>query len=182
LQHFFRTMGWRTKYDVEFKGLKEGLHKFEFEVRDEFFEHFDQGLVQVGHVNIEVGLEKRSSFLKLFFSLDGWIELTCDRCLEKYRQKIRHQSELFVKFGENDYEDDKIIWILPEEHQINLAQLIYEYIVLSIPIRHVHPDRNGVTGCNMEMLEALKKYEYNEGVKEQNSDPRWEALKNWNRN
>ncbi|MBW6534743.1 MAG: DUF177 domain-containing protein [Mariniphaga sp.] len=182
MQHFFRTMGWRAKYDVEFKGLNEGLHEFEFEVRDSFFEHFEQGLVNVGNINVKVKLEKRSSFLKLFFKLNGWVELTCDRCLENYRQKIKHKSELFVKFGESDYEDDEIIWVLPEEHRINLVQLIYEYIVLSIPIRHVHPDKKGASGCNNEMLEALKKYEHKKEQKEEITDPRWAALKNWNNN
>lgn len=181
LQHFFRTMGWRAKYDLEFKGLKEGLHEFEFEVQNTFFEHFEQGLVSVGNIDVKVKLEKRSSFLKLFFKLNGWVELTCDRCLENYRQKVKHKSELFVKFGENDYEDDEIIWVLPEENNLNLAQIIYEYIVLSIPIRHVHPEKKGVIGCNAEMLEALKKYEHKEDT-EQITDPRWAALKKWNSN
>ncbi len=174
-------MGWRSKYDVEFKGLKEGLHEFEFEVQDTFFEHFEQGLVSVGNIDVKVKLEKRSSFMKLFFKLNGWVELTCDRCLENYRQKVKHKSELFVKFGEDDYEDDEIIWVLPEEHHINLAQLIYEYIVLSIPIRHVHPGKKGANSCNAEMLEALKKYKHKEET-EQITDPRWAALKNWNSN
>ncbi|HDR51223.1 MAG TPA: DUF177 domain-containing protein [Mariniphaga anaerophila] len=175
-------MGWRTKYDVEFKGLKEGLHEFEFEVKDAFFEHFEQGLVTFGDIRVMVTLEKRSSFIKLFFKMKGWVELTCDRCLENYRQKIKHKSELFVKYGDNDYEDDEIIWILPEEHRINLAQLIYEYIILSIPIRHVHPDKKGATGCNLEMLEQLKKYEQKKEEPEEITDPRWAALKNWNNN
>jgi len=175
-------MGWRAKYDVEYKGLKEGLHKFEFEVRDEFFEHFEQGLVSVGNINVKVKLEKRSSFLKLYFKIKGWMELTCDRCLENFRQKIKHKSELLVKFGESSYEDDEIIWVLPEEHRINLAQLIYEYIVLSIPIRHVHPKKNGVRECNLEMLKQLKKHKHKEEEKEENADPRWAALKNWNNN
>jgi len=182
LQHFFRTMGWKTKYNIEFKGLKEGLHKFEFEVQDAFFEHFEQSFVDIGDIVVKVKLEKRSSFLKLFFNLKGWVELTCDRCLEKYRQRVKHKSELFVKFGESNYEDDEIIYVLPEEHQINLAQLIYEYVVLSIPVRHVHPKINGKSGCNREMLEALKKYDSNPEENEENSDPRWEALKNWNNN
>lgn len=182
MQHFFRTMGWRTTYEVEFKGLKEGLHKFEFEVQDAFFQHFEPEMVDVGQVKVEVDLEKRSSFLKLYFRIGGWVELTCDRCLEKYKQKIKGKYELFVKFGDQEYEDDEIIWILPEEHRINLAQLMFEYIVLSIPMRHVHPDRNGVSGCDAEMLETLDKYEHNDEEKQQDTDPRWEALKNWNNN
>jgi uncharacterized protein len=181
LQHFFRTMGWSTKYDLEFKGLKEGLHEFEFEVQDTFFEHFDQELVSAGNIKVKVKLEKRSSFMKLYFKLNGWIVLICDRCLENYRQKVKYKGELFVKFGESDYEDDEIIWILPEEYRINLAQLIYEYIVLSIPLKHVHPEKNGVSGCNREMLNKLEKHKLNEDG-EKPADPRWSALKGWNNN
>jgi uncharacterized protein len=175
-------MGWRSKYDVEFKGLKEGLHEFEFEVQDMFFEHFDQELVNAGNVKVKVKLEKRSLFLKLFFKLDGWVVLTCDRCLEDYRQKVKYKTELFVKFGENDYEDDEIIWILPEEYRINLAQLIYEYIVLSLPLKHVHPDtRDGKSGCNSDMLSKLEKHRLSEEGKKP-VDPRWSALNDWNNN
>ena len=170
-------MGWRTKYDIEFKGLREGLHEFEFKIKDEFFTHFEQGLVSAGDVKVMVQLEKRSSFLKLFFKLNGWVELTCDRCLESYHQKVKYKNELFVKFGEDDFEDDEIIWILPEEHKINLAQLIYEYIILSIPLKHVHPENK----CNKEMLDKLEKYVKKEEDKTE-TDPRWAALKNWNKN
>ncbi len=182
LQHFFRTMGWSTKYNLEFKGLKEGLHEFEFEVQDAFFEHFEQGLVNKGRVQVKVTLEKRSLFMKLFFDLKGQIELVCDRCLENYQQKLKKSYELFVKFGDNESDDDEIIWILPEEYKINLAQLIYEYIILSIPLKQVHPDnKNGESGCNKEMLEKLEKLKLRE-EKNETIDPRWSALKNWNNN
>ncbi len=175
-------MGWRAKYDVEFKGLKEGLHEFEFEIQDKFFGHFEQELVDVGNVRVKVTLEKRNLFMKLHLSLKGWVELTCDRCLENYPQEIKLKTELFVKFGENDFEDNEIIWISPEEYRINLAQLIYEYIILSIPIRHVHPDKNGISGCTPEMLEKLKNLEFTKEEKKEITDPRWAALKNWNSN
>lgn len=170
------------KYDVEFKGLKEGLHEFEFEVQDTFFEHFEQGLVNKGSVKVKVLLEKRSSFMKMFFGIKGHVQLVCDRCLENYLQKVKGKYELFIKFGENDYEDDEIIWVLPEEHKINLAQLIYEYIILSLPMKQVHPDKkDGVSGCDEEMLKMLEEHKIREEEKKA-ADPRWSALKNWNNN
>ncbi|MFW6371095.1 MAG: YceD family protein [Bacteroidota bacterium] len=170
------------KYDVEFKGLKEGLHEFEFEVQDTFFEHFEQGLVGKGDIQVGIRLEKRSSFMKLFFNLKGNVQLVCDRCLESYQQKIKSNYELFVKFGESEYEDDEIICILPEEHKINVAQLIYEYIILSLPLKQVHPDlKNGENGCNKEMLKKIEEHKQREEEKKE-VDPRWAALKNWNNN
>ncbi|MFV0590102.1 MAG: YceD family protein [Draconibacterium sp.] len=180
-------MGWKTKYSIEFKGLKEGLHDYEFEADNKFFEHFDEGLVEDGEVQIRVRLEKRSSFLKLNFEFSGWVELTCDRCLEPYRQDIELDTDIFVKFGEETEfdEGDNVIWVLPEEHVINLSQVIYEYTVLSIPLKHVHPNKTGDNSCNPEMLKKLKTYlleETEEAQEEKEIDPRWAALRDLKNN
>lgn len=179
MQLFFEMMGWITEYDVEFKGLKEGLHEFNCEAGDKFFGHFEQNLVSSGNVAIKVGLEKRSTFLKLHFKLKGWVELTCDRCLENYRQKLKHNAEILVKFSESEQEDDiDVMWVSPEEHRINLAQIIYEFIMLSIPLKKVHPtDKNGNSECNSTMLERLNQYNQSEIKEKQKTDPRWDELK-----
>jgi uncharacterized protein len=172
-------MGWITKYDLEFKGLKEGFHKFEYEIEDEFFKHFEQGLVSKGSLTAKVILEKRSTFLKLNFYIKGWVELVCDRCLEKYQQYLIHEDEVYVKFGKDDnLNDDKIMWVLFDEHCINLGQLIYEFIIISIPLKHIHQeDENGESGCNKDMIREIEKYSYHgNGIHE--PDPRWAVLKN----
>ena len=179
---FFRNVSWETKYNIEFKGLKEGVHDFEFEVNDQFFAHFDESPVNNGELAVKVMLEKRSTFLKLELDLTGWMILTCDRCLEPYRQPVENNTEIFVKFGEertgND-EEDNIIWLSTEDHQVNLAHLIYEYAVLSIPLRHVHPKNSeGKRGCDPEMIAKLKKYTQPVKDEESKTDPRWDALRN----
>lgn len=180
--HFFGIVSWKSKYDIEFKGLKEGLHDYEFEIDNKFFEHFDESLVDVGEVQIKVQLEKRSAFLKLKFKFKGWVELICDRCLEPYKQDIKLETDLFVKFGEeNEFDEgDNVIWVLPEEHVLSLAQVIYEYAVLSIPLKHVHPNKAGDNSCNPEMTAKLNSYMHTEKeVKNEDEeiDPRWAALK-----
>lgn len=172
-------MGWISQYDLEFKGLTEGYHKFSYDVEDKFFGHFDQDIVSIGKLKIEVILEKRSTFLKLFFNIKGWVELTCDRCLELYQQQIVHKDEILVKFGETDsINDDEIMWVMPGDHKLNLAQLIYEFIAVSIPLKHIHPSlKNGEYGCNREMIKKLKQYRPQKNEISE-PDPRWEALKN----
>jgi uncharacterized metal-binding protein YceD (DUF177 family) len=179
LQHFFRTVSWKSKYDIAFKGLTEGLHEFEFQIDDKFFEHFEESQVENGEVTIKAVLEKRSAFLKLHLKIKGKVELQCDRCLENYRQKIKQKTDFFVKFGEKEFEEgENVIWILPEENHLNLAQLIYEYVILSIPLRHVHPkNENGERECNKEMLNKLKNYMVSQNDEEVSTDPRWDALK-----
>lgn len=179
MQHFFRTMGLMTQYDLVFKGLKEGFHEFGYNIEDKFFDYFEQGMVSVGSLKVKVILEKRSTFLKLSFTLKGWVELICDRCLETYRQPVAHKDEIFVKFGETDFnDDDEVLWVLPGEHKVNLAQLIFEFIIVSIPLKHIHPvGKKGECGCNTDMIEKIKQYSPHdrEGTE---TDPRWEDLKN----
>ncbi len=185
LHHFFKIVSWKSKYNIEFKGLTEGLHDFEFEVEKTFFEHFEESLIENGNILVKVALEKRSAFIKITFKIKGWIELNCDRCLDNYQQKIKDQAELFVKFGKKDFEEgENVIWVLPEEHFISLAQPIYEYVSLCIPLRHVHPkNEDGKRECNKEMLKKLKKYMHSESDEEDTTtDPRWDALKNLKNN
>ena len=185
MRHFFRIVSWKSKYNIEFKGLKEGLHEFEYKIQKSFFEHFEESLVENGEVDVKVTLEKRSAFLKLHLKIKGWLELECDRCLDNYRQKVKQSTELYIKFGEKEFEEgENVIWILPQEHYLNLAQIIYEYISLSIPLRHVHPKgKDGKRACNQEMLMKLKNYMQPEEEQDDTiPDPRWDALKNLKNN
>ena len=177
-------MNWKLKYNIEFKGLSEGLHEFEFEVDNKFFEHFEGSLVNNGEIKIDVLLEKRSTFIKLSLEITGWVELVCDRCLESYHQNITNNAELFVKFGDEIFdENEDVIWVLPEEHFINLAQYIYEYVTLGIPLRHIHPkNTNGKRECNPDMLKKIKEYKYSKSDLKEATDPRWNALKNLKNN
>jgi len=178
-------VSWKSKYNIEFKGLEEGLHDYEFEIDFKFFEHFEESLVNNGELAITATLEKRSAFLKIHLRIKGWLELTCDRCLDNYQQKVKQKTKFFVKFGEKEYEEgENVIWVLPHEHHINLAQIIYEYTTLSIPLRHVHPkNKDGKRECNKEMLKKLRNYMHTESEEEEIiTDPRWDALKNLNNN
>ena len=169
-------MGKLSTYDIAYKGLKEGLHEFSYLIDAKFFELFDESLVNNGDVSAIVIFEKRSSLLTFSFKIKGTVELTCDRCLENYNQPIKQKVKLIVKFGENkEDQGDEFIWILPEAHQFNIAHLLYEYIILSIPIKHVHRNKKGENSCDKKMLDNLKKYSGKN--KEEKTDERWDALK-----
>ena len=68
--------------------------------------------------------------------------------------------------------------MIPEnEYQIDLAHVMYEYIVTALPIQHIHPDdENGQSTCDSEMLSLLEKMQQKEN-NENEIDPRWEKLK-----
>jgi len=67
---------------------------------------------------------------------------------------------------------------LPHEaYEFNVAQFIYELIVLSVPNKRIHP--NVVDGTmNSEALDILSGLQVKEEKTIENTDPRWDKLKN----
>lgn len=167
-----------AKYNIAFKGLGQGVHEFDYQIDKKFFEYFDGGIADDGNVAVNVKLEKESSLMIIWFSISGAVRVQCDRCLELYDQSVKSKNKIFVKFSEESFDEgDDVIWISPADHQINVAKLIYDFIILSIPIRQVHPDdKNGNSTCDPEMLERLNNL-LGPGKPEQTTDNRWDDLK-----
>ena len=65
--------------------------------------------------------------------------------------------------------------VIPEsDYQIDIAPLIYDYIILALPIQKIHGKAgNKPAKCNSETLKHLDNHEEKNEI-----DPRWEALKN----
>ena len=172
------------EYSIPFKGLKEGKHNFDFELNNEFFEEFENSEIKSGEVKAQVQLTKRTQFLQFDFEMQGRIDTTCDRCLDDLELEMEYSGKLYVKFGDEEEEQsDELIVIPHEEHQFNLAQYMYDSIMLSLPYQRIHPeDEDGNSDCAPEMLERLNSHLIEEEIEEEieedeDIDPRWADLK-----
>lgn len=166
-------------YAVRISGVGEGVHHFSFELDHRFFASFADQELKNGKVKAEVMLEKTGSFMALHFTFNGKVELECDRCLDPFMSDIHQVQTVFLKFGDlpGELEDD-VIMIRKEDHEIEVGQLMYEYIILSLPVQRIHPvDENGLSGCDPEMLKKLNTLASKEPHMENQGDPRWDALK-----
>lgn len=170
-----------SEYAIAFKGLKDGKHEWTYDLDDSFFTLFETSLIEKGELRAKVMMDKSVTMLTLDFELRGNVETLCDNCLSPLEVPVRHKSRLFVKFGaEYDEPSDEIVIIPHDEHELNVAQWLYEFICLALPIRHVHKrDKNGQPACDPEMIQKLNQYLVVEKESETNHevDPRWEALK-----
>ena len=167
-------------YSIHFKGLKVGKHTFNFEVDNKFFEAFEEGEIKQGKVKVDVILNRQSLMLDLAISIEGQVEVTCDRCLEDFDLPISYEGSLFVKFGETrSDEGEEIIILTNDDSEINLSQYIYESICLSLPIQRYHGMKGTKTKCNKEMIKKLKSLLTDSPKNEESEevDPRWSKLK-----
>ncbi|MBK8042209.1 MAG: DUF177 domain-containing protein [Haliscomenobacter sp.] len=174
-------------YSLPIQGLKIGIHEYEFHIDREFFEHFENSPVTEGDIDLTLILDKRPAMLLLEFDFEGTIRTECDRCLAEIDLPVDGVEQLVVKYSEEtEQEEADVIFIHPESEHLNVAQFIYEYIVLAIPIIKVYDcwEENPPV-CNQEMLKLLDAQEQpneEEEGKEGEDNPLWKELKKFNRN
>ena len=173
-------MSYLKDFIIPFEGLNIGNHEFGFDVNQLFFEEIAYSEIKNGQLRVELDLEKQETMLILSFSIEGSVEVTCDRCTDDFDFPLKGNQQLLVQFGDEFVEQDgEMITIPRSDSEIDLAPYIYEYIFLMLPIQRIHPDDDqGNSTCNTEMLEKLSELSFTE-TKE---DPRWDALKKLKKN
>tara|TARA_B110000263_G_C15310176_1_gene512674 strand:- start:860 stop:1375 length:516 start_codon:yes stop_codon:yes gene_type:complete len=164
-----------SNYAIHFVGLKEGLHEFNFEIDDTFFKAFDYNEFNNSKINCLISLEKKSTLMNLKFNYIGLINVNCDISNEPFDFSINLSTDLVVKFGKmfND-ENDEIIILSHGSYKIDVSQYIYEMIVLSVPLKKIHPGIEKGT-LKTEVLKRLE--ELSPKKTKQIKDPRWDKLK-----
>lgn len=166
------------QYSIPLTGLKEGSHSYEFEIESDFFTFFEGSEIGRGELVAVATLVKRSSHMELDLGIEGFVEVACDRCLEPYMQRVETRAKLLVKYGEEWEEiDDEVLIIPHNESQLDLAQLIYEFAHLGLPMQRLHPDdEEGYSGCDPDMLDRIEGYAGEEEDNDADIDPRWKDL------
>ncbi|NLI37041.1 MAG: DUF177 domain-containing protein [Bacteroidales bacterium] len=187
-------MGKFDEYNIDLKGLQTDTSEFEFQLDSLFFTHIDAPEIQKGNIQAKLKVVRQSQAFELTFHCEGYVIVQCDRCLDEMEQSITAHDKLKVKFGDKYADEGDDIVIIPEsEGAINVAWFLYEFIVLAVPMKHVHP----VGKCNKSMTGQLRKHlvtsdeemsdeetsAVEDGSVEEESngqqpiDPRWEGLK-----
>ncbi len=164
-------------YTIQFASLAVGEHQFEMEVSDRFFEDFEFSEIGQGCVKVKINLLKQSTMMVLDIEIGGTVKANCDRCAAEFDLPINGNYRLVVKTtGENSSvgeEDDDIIAVSATESKLDLSQHLYDYIVLSLPIKREHPS---IEECDKEVLGKLNNLLVEDDNTPKSIDPRWDEL------
>ena len=167
-------------YTIPYVGLKIGKHHFDYQIDKTFFEHFEYDDFNDVTVKTELTFEKKATLLELHFQVSGAVNVNCDITNEPYNQDVNGDFDLVVKFGDEYNNENEEILIIPHgEYEINVAQYIYELIVLSIPTKLIHPGvEDGTLDSEiLKKLEELSPKDLDEKNNNGEIDPRWNTLK-----
>ena len=170
-------MDFLKQYLINISSLKEGLHAFDFVVDNELFKYFGYDEFNSCKIKVNLKLNKKSTLIELGFLSKGIINLNCFVSNEEFDYPHNSNMNLVVKFGERFNDDNDELLILPKgTYQIDISQQIYEMIVLSLPLKIIHP---GIEDGTLE-FESLNMFNKNNSNTQKDIsiiDKRWDKLK-----
>ena len=162
---------------IDLKSLTDEETTLSFDLDDTYFAALDGADVKKGSLHVSVSIRKATGFFELLFHTVGTVIVPCDRCLDDMEQPVETDNRLIVKLGSEYSEEDDIIVVPEDEGILDASWIIYEFVALVIPIRHVHAPGK----CNPAMTKALEELSADRSSDEESSqavDPRLEKLKN----
>ncbi len=177
----------RRDYDIAFVGLKQGIHEYQYQVNDKFFEPYQPQDFSNCKANIRLTLDKQNGFMLLKFEVGGTLDVTCDRCgSPTLPMNLWDEFNVVVKLAEDPEqmnqteEDPDVHYISRGESHLHIGDWIYEFINLSIPMQRMcSEDKIGSSYCDKDVLAMLNNTGDQPGRAE---NPIWKGLEKIKKN
>jgi uncharacterized metal-binding protein YceD (DUF177 family) len=167
------------EYEIAWQGLKPGPHTYVYDINDRFMleREVDESFKN-WNARFTLEFDKHESFFMLHFDIDGQVTVPCDRCGDEFDLKLWDEFDLVIKLTGDEApkieDEDDVVFIPRSETVIDISAWLYEFLMLSVPLQHIHPDKeDGTSGCNPQALHLLDKLsEPPEHIK----NPLWDGL------
>lgn len=151
-------------YAIDTNALSVDNRSFEFHIDRTFFEYFENEEVHDAECDVDITVVKGTGMTKLEIAISGTVTVECDRCLEDAIFPIDYSAPLYIRVSSTIEEsyldivgDEDVLWITPQDREIDLRQFLFDSIMLSLPLQRVHgEDENGVPMCDPEVLKRIK--------------------------
>ncbi len=160
------------EYRIEHKKLGLGKHRLHYDIDKDFFKEYDYSEFEKFNLSVDLDLEINRTFVLAQMYIKGTVNIICDRCGEFYDQKINHNVFLMFRISDENIEEenyDEVVYVKDTDESIDIKKILYDYIILSIPMHHTHPDdQYGNPGCKINY----------EGIVENRS---FKDLADWNK-
>lgn len=141
---------------IALNGLPSGKTFLEGQLDGKFFANFENTEILDADVSVRLCIEKSGSYTGIDIDIDGTVTVECDRCLEDLAIPVEQTILLEVKFGSEESDSSaegerEVLFLSHDNTEIDLSQIVYDYICLSLPIQRHHRDGE----CNPEFVKYL---------------------------
>ena len=160
------------EYIIPLNGWAAGERAFRWQAGIKFFQKFDNAEILDADVAIVAKAVKSGHYIGVDLDVQGSVTVPCDRCLEDLTLPVEAHPSFSVKFGEETVSEDEmregsreILLMDVSDTDLDLSQVIYDYICLSMPMRRVHAEGE----CNPDTVRFLHQEQGNEEAAGTNS-------------
>jgi uncharacterized metal-binding protein YceD (DUF177 family) len=144
---------------------------------DRFFAAFEGSEIHGGKVKVDLGLEKSSAGLQLDFVMEGSVRVECDRCAEECEVPVEWEGGFRVRYGDEKIDfDGELMWLGHGEGEFNVAQYIYESVLLALPLKRTH-ENCAPAGVRFISEEEFERAERGSEMQKMADNPEWQKLK-----
>ena len=165
------------EYSIPIRGLNPGEHDYVFQLDRRFFREFEDSPVEDANLHVDFILDKHSDHFVAEIGLHGTVHVKCDRCLADVDMPVESTHYLIVKYGEELEDEAEVVYISREATEWNVAQILYEYSLLALPITNTFEcEEMDPVPCDADMLARLST-EDDEAPESSSENPIWEELK-----
>ncbi|MEP7197015.1 MAG: hypothetical protein ABI851_10880 [Saprospiraceae bacterium] len=169
-------MDYLKQFSLPFKGMTDGSHEYRFELDSRFFDHFSESPIQKSQIDVLIQAEKQGSYLTVDFIISGLMMTGCDRCLAEINLPINGRYHFIIKKALGESEDPDLIFVNPDTTEWLIADLLYEFSCLSIPIsKEIECSRLENPPCDFDVLNRIQKE-----TEKAEDNSIWEDLKRLN--
>ncbi len=165
------------------------IENYSYHLDTAFFNADAQSELRGADVNVVLDVTRKTGdILVLDFTCTGHITVGCDRCLDDLTLPVDVPYRVTVKMAGEEFDDsDEDVLVVPESWtELDLAPLMRDTVLLSIPLVHCHPEGQ----CDPQMSQLLESMSVDEDTLPaaddadnteaplgDSGDPRWEALR-----
>ena len=144
-----------NEFLIPLNGLAPGKTMFEWAAGKKFFSSFGNEEILDADVEVKAEVEKTGSCVRIDIRMDGNLTVACDRCLSELVIPVHPKAELSVRYeGQTDGGTDgdrEVVSIPADGTELDLAQIIYDYACLALPLQRVHAEG----GCDQQVTGFL---------------------------
>lgn len=127
-----------SDFDI-FLNLMNNVEKeFSYSINNNFFALFNYSEFYNSDIGVSCTLKKTDTF-QLSLTCQGTVTIDCDITNEPFDFNISNKVSSDIQYG-SCFDDSQDTFIVPQnQNKLNIAQYIYETILLAIPMRRVNP-------------------------------------------
>jgi uncharacterized protein len=111
-----------------------------YDLGEAFFKLFEGEGLEKGQLTVTAKAARKHDNIQLLLNIVGAVVLVCDRSLEAFDYPIYIEKTVTFVLGQEDGELAADLYTIERKSEtINIAQHIYDFVSLGVPMKKLHP-------------------------------------------